>query len=143
MSTLTEKQRRFVEAYMGVARGNATEAARLAGYSGGDNALGVRGSELLRNSKVMRAIAERTKSDPLVLGREELQQFWSRVLTAKELDAGDEPAMKERLRASELLARSQGVFVDRVEVEDGPERTARLKEERAARIKELEAVLGK
>lgn len=26
---LTEKQRRFVEAYMGQAKGNATEAARL------------------------------------------------------------------------------------------------------------------
>ncbi len=31
-SNLTEKQRRFVEAYVGEARGNATEAARLAGY---------------------------------------------------------------------------------------------------------------
>mgnify|MGYP000100200540 CR=1 FL=1 len=28
----TEKQRRVVEAYMGEARGNATEAARIAGY---------------------------------------------------------------------------------------------------------------
>ena len=29
---MTEKQRRFVEAYQGKAAGNATEAARLAGY---------------------------------------------------------------------------------------------------------------
>lgn len=128
---------------MGIAKGNATEAARLSGYKGSDNTLGVVGFDNLKNPKIAAAIAERTKSDPLVLGREELQQFWSRVLTARELDAGDEPAMKERLRASELLARSQGVFVERVEIEDGPERTARAKEERLKRIKELESILGK
>ncbi len=33
MKALTERERRFVEAYMGAAAGNATEAAKLAGYS--------------------------------------------------------------------------------------------------------------
>ena len=55
---LTPKQRRFVEAY----KGNATEAARLAGYSGDDNVLGVTGYDLLRNPKIFHAIAEREAS---------------------------------------------------------------------------------
>ena len=41
---------------MTVALGNATEAARLAGYSGGRDALGVRGNELMSNPKVLAAI---------------------------------------------------------------------------------------
>ena len=53
---LTEKQRAFVAAYIGEARGNATQAARLAGYSGGDAACAVMGSELLRHPKVTQAI---------------------------------------------------------------------------------------
>jgi len=42
---LTEKQRAFVEAYMGEAEGNATRAAELAGYQGGENTLSSVGSE--------------------------------------------------------------------------------------------------
>lgn len=69
--TLTEKQRRFVEAYMGAARGNATEAARLAGYKGNDVTLAAVGSENLRKPQIAQAIEERRQADPLVLTREQ------------------------------------------------------------------------
>lgn len=49
---LTLKQRKFVEAYLGKANGNATEAARLAGYKGNDVTLG--------------AVGHETKNKPLV-----------------------------------------------------------------------------
>lgn len=117
MSThkLTELQRRFVEAYMGAAKGNATEAARIAGYKGDDKSLAATASRLLRNVKVLAAIDERVASDPLVLDREKLQKFWTRVVLGVELDRGEEPEMKDRLKASELLGRSQGAFIERVE----------------------------
>jgi phage terminase small subunit len=43
-SELTTKQRLFVEAFIGAANGNATEAARLAGYQGSDDTLRVTAS---------------------------------------------------------------------------------------------------
>lgn len=112
---LTEKQRRFVEAYMGEAAGNATEAARIAGYTGDDVTLRVTAHENLTKPNIREAIESRIDADPLVATRFDRQRFWSRVMAGKELD-GDKPAqMRDRLKASELLARSQGDFVERVE----------------------------
>jgi|SRR5690554_820481 len=112
---LTEKQRRFVEAYMGAAAGNATEAARLAGYGGDENTLSQTGHQNLRNPKISEAINERVDSDPLVMTRFDRQRFWSRVVQGKELDGEDPAQMRDRLKASELLAKAQGDFIERVE----------------------------
>lgn len=51
---LTPKQRDFVLAY--VETNNGTVAARKAGYKGTDDALAVRASEAVRNSKIKAAI---------------------------------------------------------------------------------------
>jgi phage terminase small subunit len=56
---LTTKQRLFIEAYLGEAQFNATQAARIAGYKGNDNVLGVTGHELLRNPKIAAVVSER------------------------------------------------------------------------------------
>jgi phage terminase small subunit len=53
---LTEKQRAFVAAYVGEAKGNGTHAARLAGYEGDDKTLAVTASRLLGNAKVAAAL---------------------------------------------------------------------------------------
>lgn len=45
---LTTKQRLFCEAYISNANGNATEAARIAGYKGNDVTLGAVGAENLK-----------------------------------------------------------------------------------------------
>jgi phage terminase small subunit len=111
---LTEKQRRFVEAYMGQARGNATEAARLAGYKGSDPTLGQVGNENLKKPEIIKAIQERRSNDPLVLTREQLQEFWSRVALGLELDGEDVAAMRDRLKATELLGKTQALFTDQV-----------------------------
>lgn len=107
---MTDLQRRFVDAYMGEAKGNATEAARLAGYSGDDAALAVRGSENVRNRKVRQALRELQASDPLVASREERQAFWTAIMR------GEEPAdLGLRIKASELLGKTGGDFVERHE----------------------------
>ncbi len=55
---LTTRQRSFVEAMMGLAAGNATKAAELAGYAAENrNALAVTASRLLNNAKVQAALA--------------------------------------------------------------------------------------
>lgn len=54
---LTHKQSLFVSAYIGVANGNATEAARIAGYAGDYKTLSVVGSENLDKPYIAEAIA--------------------------------------------------------------------------------------
>ena len=143
---LTEKQRRFVEAYMGAAAGNATEAARLAGYAASDdNSLASIGNENLRKLAIREAINKRVDSDPLVATRFDRQRFWTRVMLGTELDGDEPPAMRDRLKAASDLARAQGDFIDRVE-HSGPDGKAiqveSSPEERRARIAELTAMLG-
>ena len=53
---LTIKQKRFVDAYTGPARGNGTEAARLAGYAGSEKTLGVVAVENLAKPRIQDAI---------------------------------------------------------------------------------------
>ena len=73
MSTgnMTEKQRAFADYY--IIHKNATQAARLAGYKGDDNALAVIGNRNLRIAKIRayidRAFRERAMSRDEVLDR--------------------------------------------------------------------------
>jgi phage terminase small subunit len=108
---LSERERRFVEAYMGKAAGNATEAAILAGYK--RTSARQQGSRLLTKASIRNAVEQRASSDPKVMTRAERQQFWSAVAwgTGKFSKA----PIKDRLKASELLGRAQADFVERHE----------------------------
>ena len=48
--------------YIGNANGNATETARIGGYSCNNNVLGVTSLRLLRNPKIARLIEKRVES---------------------------------------------------------------------------------
>jgi hypothetical protein len=117
---LTEKERRFCEAFMGAAAGNATKAARLAGYSSrSSDSLRRTASDLLTKPHIRAAIDDRIASDPAVAERTRLQRLWTAVAMGDrefESRALGRFEMRDRLRASELLAKSQGLFVDRHEV---------------------------
>ncbi len=110
---LTSKQLKFIAAY----DGNGTKAARAAGYKGGDNALGVMANSLLRNHKIKAAIqARQAKVErPLIATREQRQAFWTQVFNGLEGGA----TMSDRLRASELLGKSEADFTEKTQV-SGP-----------------------
>jgi len=121
---LTEKQRRFVEAYMGEAVGNATEAARRAGYQSKGNALEAVGYRLSSHPAVRAAIEERQRGDPLIATREERQRFWTSVARGEpqmQLIDGKgvirEPSLRDRLLAAQHLAKASGDFVERIKHE--------------------------
>lgn len=99
---------------MGQARGNGTEAARIAGYRGNDRTLKSVASENLAKPAIAAAVAERVDSDPLVMDREALQRFWSDMT----LGRGEFEGAKhtDRLKASELLGKCQALFTDRHQV---------------------------
>lgn len=101
---LNERQRRFVEAYM--VNPVASDAARVAGYKGSAGALGATGSALTRNPLIIRALEERGFGTTGVADRVECQQWWTEIMHDDSRD------LKDRLRASELLAKSQGAFIE-------------------------------
>lgn len=109
---LTPKQQAFVDAYMGEARGNATEAARRAGYRGSDAVLASVGAENLRKPQIAEAIAERQQrvESSRIATIEEIQQ----VLTGIIRDGGEET--QHRINASKELAKMQGAYIDRKEI---------------------------
>ena len=109
---LSEKQRRFVQAYMGEAVGNATEAASIAGYKGNRRTLEAVVRQNLGNPRIKEMIEQAQRDDPLIATREERQRFWTRVMNGLEGDA----KMPDRLKASELLGKASADFVERHEV---------------------------
>ncbi len=71
---LTLKQRRFVHFYLAVTNGNATQAARLAGYAGDDVTLASVGYENLRKPQIS-ALIERLMEEEAMPAREVLQRL--------------------------------------------------------------------
>jgi len=105
---LTTKQQRFVDFY----DGNATEACRKAGYKGNENTLNQMANKLVRNGKIKTAIEKREKlsNKRIIMDRESRQELWTMIaLDIKE-------RTDTRLRASELLGKSEGDFIDRHEL---------------------------
>jgi phage terminase small subunit len=113
VTALTERERRFVEQFM--ASGNATKAAEKAGYS--KKTSSQIGYRLLRKVQIQRAIADRAENDPAVWTREQRQQFWTAI--ARGAAAYEGATLRDRLKASELLGRSQADFIERHEVRKG------------------------
>ena len=102
---MTAKQQRFVDAY----DGNATAAALAAGYSAKTAAF--IGAENLRKPKILAELKNREtlRRTPLIATREERQAFWTATMRNAKAE------MRDRLKASELLGKSEADFVDRVE----------------------------
>lgn len=105
---LNTREQKFVHVY----DGNGVEAARTAGYAGSNHVLAVQASRLLRKEEIRRAIALRTELEVErhILNREERQELWTRLALDEELEASD------RLKALELLGKSQADFTERLEV---------------------------
>lgn len=102
MNRATLKQQKFIEAYAG----NATEAARIAGY----RCPMQQGQRLLRKDEISNAIKSRQVAElmPTILSRQERQEFWSRIMM------NENESTRDRLRASELLGKSEADFTENV-----------------------------
>lgn len=98
----TTKQQRFIDAY----NGNATEAALKAGYS--KKTARFIGCDNLTKPNILAAIQSREQEQTAthIATREDRQQFWSQMMRTAERDG-------DKLKASELLGRSNADFIDR------------------------------
>jgi len=107
---LNERQQKFCEFY---AKGeSATKAYMDAGYSTkSEGAAAVSSSKLLRNPKIVEEIAKlsvKTRTSAIATITE-IKEFWTQTLQSVEEE------MPHRLKASELLVKSEGGFLDKVE----------------------------
>lgn len=106
MDKLTAKQRAWIDYYK---QGKtATEAARLAGYKP-DNAKVIGAQNL---TKLNQYISDRDEllDRGRVADMAEINAFWSDTMR------NDKADVKDRLKASELRARSIGAFIERREI---------------------------
>ena len=93
------------------------------------------GEQYARDPDVQNRILAIAESRKGVLTRDELKAFWSRIVLANEPigykqvkrlgntleDVPIYPDLPQRIKASELLARAQGMFIERVEHSGGIE----------------------
>ena len=106
---MNSKQQLFISEYL--TDFNATQAAIRAGYS--VRSAGSIANELLKKPDIQQALQATitARNNNLIADREERKRFWSRVM----LDENEN--MKHRLKASELLAKSEGDFIQQVKAE--------------------------
>jgi len=124
---LNERQRRFVELYMGAHGGNATQAYKGAYGEMSDNAAAANASRLVRTDKVRDAIAARMEADPQVMTRLEVVRRLTHIARGGdrarvELREDEHGApvrvafagsrVGDELRACELLLKLQGAFAE-------------------------------
>jgi phage terminase small subunit len=94
---------------------NATQAAIRAGYS--PRSARVTGTRLLADAAIQRELqtmGEEARTNA-VMTLSELQEWWSNTVRGQEPEA----RFQDRQKASELLAKSMGAFIDRTEHSGG------------------------
>lgn len=105
---LTPKQRAFADYY--IECGNATEAAKRAGYS--ENNVGENAAKTLKNPNVSAYIAERMEEQAKkrVADANEVIEFYTAVMRGEVKDQfGLDSSLSDRLKAADSLAKRLAV----------------------------------
>lgn len=95
----TNRQQRFIDAYAGNCKEAAEKAKISYGYA----------RQLLTKSKILAAIRNRQDTEirpKTIANRQQRQEFWTKVMRDENEDT------KDRLRASELLGKSEADFAE-------------------------------
>lgn len=117
---LTPKQRAFCDYYIET-KGNATQAAIMAGYS--EKTAKVIGSENLSKPYIAQYIEERMKpeEDRRIASAEDVAEYLSRVMFGEEKDQfGLDASLSDRTDAAKTLARIHSMLTDKVKVDISP-----------------------
>lgn len=112
---LTPRQQKFVEFY--AQSGNATDAARRAGYA--ERYVRENAPKILQKTAVKDALAELTQkvSDERIADAAERQRFWTGIMRGEDVyEKAVEIDLKDRLKAAELLGKAHQDFVDKTEI---------------------------
>lgn len=110
MMALTPKQKAFADYY--IETGNATEAARRAGYKGNTKTLTVVASQNLAKHSISEYIAEKVNpiEEKRIATAEEVMQFFSDVMNGRVKDQfGLDASLSDRLNAGKELMKRHAV----------------------------------
>lgn len=118
---LTAKQSTFIDAYLGEAKMNAAQAARIAGYKHPET----QGAENLRKLRPWIDKVMNERHSNAIATQEEIQKFFTAVVRGEVKEevvsnSGkilEVPAStKDRLKAAECMGRAYGMFTERKEI---------------------------
>lgn len=123
---LTDKQQRFIEAYLGEARMNASAAARIAGY-----AVRQSGWEILSNPVIRARIDERLLAESMS-GAEVLHELtdvaraeWRDFIEVRADQYGRKVIARmdlgSKVKALELIGKAHKLFTDKMELGHDPD----------------------
>jgi phage terminase small subunit len=107
----TAKRQRFIDCYAGNIKEAADKAEISYGYA----------RNLMTKSDILEAIRNRQETEVRpkdIADRQERQAFWTKTMN------DDEQSMSDRLRASELLGKSEADFTDKLRHEVAPQSLA-------------------
>ena len=105
---LTAKQQLFCEFYIGAANGNATEAARLAGYKGSDETIRAIGSQNLTKLNISELCQQRLNA--VALSADKVLSELTEIALCKA------EATRDRLTALQLLGKYHKLFSERLDL---------------------------
>ena len=105
---LTSKQRLFIEAFIGTAHGNATEAARLSGYAGSNETLRAVGAENLTKPHIA-ALCQRRVTEAALSADRVLSELSDIALSKGE-------TTRDRIAALSLLGKYHRLFSEKLDV---------------------------
>lgn len=118
---LTAKQSTFIDAYLGEARMNAAQAARIAGYKHPET----QGAENLRKLRPYIDKVMNERHTEAIATQKEVQEFFTSVLrgevkeevvSSNGLVLEVPTSTKDRLKAAECMGRAYGMFTERKEI---------------------------
>lgn len=134
----TVKQQKFIDAY----EGNATKAAKKAGYIGTDGYLRLVGHRLITNANIFALIEKRLKAEKsaLVADRTEREERLSAILRNDRAVKVFNPKLlteefktevetKEIIKAIDTLNKMDGLYVTKVKLEEPHEAWLKLLED--------------
>lgn len=106
---MNARHRAFAECY--ALTQNATKAAIEAGFS--PRTAHSQGHRLLKNAEIQALIQELQEraSSERIADLDEIKEFWTRIMRS------DEERTLDKIKASELLAKVEGGFVERVAID--------------------------
>lgn len=152
ISKLNHKHRLFIEAYLG----DALQAMRIAGFEGTDKQLEKQGDDLLKQPLIIEAIRQRSlylnSTAKIIATREERQAFWTSLMRNDDPhykpEINDKGVTKPienlplpiRIKASELLGKSETDFVERIDMTNTLTITDLVQEAYSIKFDDLDAI---
>ena len=120
---LTEKQKRFIDYY--IETGNATESAKLAGYS--EKTARSIGAENLAKLDTFIQEKLQAKEDERIASQDEVLKYLTGVMRGEIKDTFDlDASITERTKAAELLGKRYCLFTEKIKADVKQEITVTL-----------------